>query len=134
MVNINIKCRSCGQKTHMGNMKYHPGNGKDLVCLDCFNAKVAELNSGSRAQYSLNMISTVKKPAKEKTLSVKDRLEGSYEPKHNSTDVTDYKCSKCNYRFKRRKSFNVHSVCPYCGNKSSNKRAAIFTDIIQGLD
>ena len=46
MVDINVKCRSCGQKSHIGNMKYHPETGKDLVCTDCYNSKLAELNGG----------------------------------------------------------------------------------------
>lgn len=135
MVDINVKCRSCGQKSHIGNMKYHPETGKDLVCADCYNSKLVELNGGSKGQYALNTIRKEKKALpKLKLTGVKERLESNFQPKRNSSDTVDYKCSKCNYSFKRRKSFSVHSVCPYCGGKTSNKKIAIFTDIIQGLD
>jgi len=52
MVDVKIGCKTCGKKGSMDNMKYDPENRKLLVCPECYNAKAAKLEKGSRVKKS----------------------------------------------------------------------------------
>lgn len=134
MVDVKISCKTCGKKGSMDNMKYDPENRKLLVCPECFNAKAAKLERGSKVKNALkNMQGTKEVRAVEKPLSVRERMAGDIGIKDIVSDKVEYRCLNCKYEFSRAKGFPLQ-VCPYCGKPELEKKRLVHHDWVAGME
>lgn len=104
MSDVTIKCFRCGKSYPTTDMRFKSSSNNDLICKYCLSK-----NTTPQA-------SAVKQP---KPMEPVKNTEFAMRPQKvvsNPTidTVNEYKCGKCGYSFKRKKSADVTS-CPYCG-------------------
>ncbi|MDD4877414.1 MAG: hypothetical protein PHO02_00065 [Candidatus Nanoarchaeia archaeon] len=134
MVDVKISCKSCGKKGSMDNMKYDPGNRKLLICPECFNAKAAKLERGSKVKNALkDMQGTKEVRAVEKPLTVRERMAERIGIKDITSDKAEYRCPNCKYEFSRAKAFQL-TCCPYCGKPGLEKKKLVHHDWVAGME
>ncbi|MDI6738408.1 MAG: hypothetical protein QME12_07920 [Nanoarchaeota archaeon] len=134
MVDVKISCRTCGKKSSMDNMKYDPSNRKLLICPECFNAKAAKLERGSKVKNTLQNLQEKRDVrAIEKPMSVRERMAGNIGVKDIMSDKVDYRCGNCKYEFSRAKTFPL-TVCPYCGKPGLEKKKLVHRDWVAGME
>ncbi len=115
-----VTCKKCQAKTPVRDMKYDM-NGKDLICGRCYEVRVASVKKPSGAsQYA--------DPKKFK-LEFTDPLDGKTEVK--------YICTKCKFKFRRKKEFGEPKTCPYCSKatvitEGSTSASQLLKDATQG--
>ncbi len=132
MVDVKISCKTCGKKGSMESMKYDPENRKLLVCPECFNAKAAKLEKGSKVKLALQGMHEKKEARVGKPETVRERMENNLGVKDITGDKIEYKCNNCKYSFSRASGFLV-SKCPYCGQTAIEKRKHMHHDWVQDM-
>ncbi len=86
---VKIKCYKCGNEHPMSMMRMDP-NGKNLICRNCLERKVATKET--------------------KTIEADQKQINQEEPA-----MKEYFCKACKYNFKRAKHLVVNT-CPFCGS------------------
>ncbi|MBU0461060.1 MAG: hypothetical protein KJ574_00580 [Nanoarchaeota archaeon] len=107
-----VECKRCGKRVPIDTMQLDK-YGEFMLCIDCFayeNNQVPrnkvgrgvpqEPSRGSR--FYSSSYNTASKDDR-------DRMRQSI-----PDEMVSYKCAKCKYEFKRRKSFPFSGKCPYC--------------------
>lgn len=134
MVDVKISCKACGKKGSMDNMKYDPSNRKLLICPECFNAKAAKLERGSKVKNTLQSLQEKKEVrAGEKPLTVRERMAEKIGVRDIMSDKADYRCPSCKYEFSRAKAFPL-TVCPYCGKQGLEKKKLVHHDWVASME
>ncbi|MBU2638208.1 MAG: hydrogenase maturation nickel metallochaperone HypA [Nanoarchaeota archaeon] len=133
MVDVKISCRTCGKKASMDNMKYDPENRKLLVCPECFNAKAAKLEKGSKVKQALQGMHGKKEARPVKPETKGEKMARDIGVKDITSEKVEYKCNNCKYSFSRAKGFLVDG-CPYCGQNKIEKRKHVQHDWVKDIE
>jgi len=117
-----ITCKKCSKKElieHMQSDRY----GEKMICRECVNeqnkpiAKRKVTKDGTmvttRPERGSLFYSKNFKPVKKKE---RDEVRSTF-----PQEMYAYKCTRCNFEFKRRKAFPHAGTCPYCGKNSVAK-------------
>jgi DNA-directed RNA polymerase subunit RPC12/RpoP len=105
-----ISCKKCGKKYPIEEMQLDKYAEK-MICSACAGKakpKTRVLKDGTTVKAEKGSLSYSKMHTREDRYRIKDEIE----------EMTAYKCTSCNYEFKRRKAFPFNGRCPYC-NKDS---------------
>jgi DNA-directed RNA polymerase subunit RPC12/RpoP len=87
---MKYKCAKCGKDFVQEEIRYTSSN--KMACVYCLGIQLRPVTGERRVE------------------KIKD---------NNPVEETvEYQCTKCNYAFKRKKSFLIHT-CPYCSNNGS---------------
>lgn len=118
MSDVLIKCFKCGKSYPSGDMRFKSSNNNDLICKYCLNKNPP---SSVHAEVKPTIMPAVKNTGY-------DLPKRKVESNPETEGYNEYKCNKCGYSFKRKKTIDV-TKCPYCGkseqlqmktNKSAN--------------
>jgi len=122
MVDIKIGCKVCGKKMSMDLMKYDPDNRKNLICPECYNAKISKRQVESRTRKVLVSIQDKKPAVMAASLS-----------REKKGPMIEYKCGNCGFRFSKSPLSRISLRCPNCNSEKVGKVRSISGDWVQSL-
>ncbi|MFC1754535.1 hypothetical protein ACFL96_14260 [Thermoproteota archaeon] len=109
-----IACRNCGKKHPIETMQIDK-YGALMVCQDCSKKQYKrEPKRKVNKDGSVTELKAERGSLFYSNLKIMPRKEKEKEMVGMPHEMTAYKCTHCNYEFKRRKSFPFSGNCPYC--------------------